>query len=504
MRKFTHDFNLQLTYFYKNIFEIPMLGKLVLLSLIISGFSLIGSTVFAQSSSPIHVISYAAESQFPEGMTFIVDLQSEMRIDDIRVTLEIGDRGTTQYSYLELDQKDLPLVSAELFHRTNSRDRYIPPGTRIKYWFEITDINGQTLMTDPDIFRFDDARFDWEEMTIGPVTVLYHGPVRTRAERLAEAAIESLALMGPVTGADTESPITMTLYNNNAEMIGAVASRSLATSRELITEGQAFDADSVVLVLAGRSDIGTATHEMTHILVARAASSSGAVPLWLNEGLAEYGNIDRTVSYERYLEWAEGTGRLIPLKSLRSFPGDPNLTLVAYGQGRSAVKYMIDEYGGDTMAKLLAVLGTGVGIDDALLNVYGFGIDELENLWRQSIGAEPYVEPTPGPTPTLAAEPTPTYKLLTAPPSSSTPVSEHGSEDMADENELFETPVTQELEAEFTVSPNSDEINGQSQATSGSSCAISSSHSIDVTAGAWIMLIVGLAVGKKYKNGRRY
>ena len=272
-----------------------MLGKLVLLSLIISGFSLIGSTVFAQSSSPIHVISYAAESQFPEGMTFIVDLQSEMRIDDIRVTLEIGDRGTTQYSYLELDQKDLPLVSAELFHRTNSRDRYIPPGTRIKYWFEITDINGQTLMTDPDIFRFDDARFDWEEMTIGPVTVLYHGPVRTRAERLAEAAIESLALMGPVTGADTESPITMTLYNNNAEMIGAVASRSLATSRELITEGQAFDADSVVLVLAGRSDIGTATHEMTHILVARAASSSGAVHLWLNEGLAEYGNIDRTV-----------------------------------------------------------------------------------------------------------------------------------------------------------------------------------------------------------------
>jgi hypothetical protein len=171
----------------------------------------------------------------------------------------------------------------------------------------------------------------------------------------------------------------------------------------LITEGQAFDSESVVLVLAGRSDIGTATHEMTHILVARAAKSSGAVPLWLNEGLAEFGNLDQTVSYERFLEWAEGTDRLIPLKSLRSFPGDPNLTLVAYGQGRSAVKYMIDEFGEAKMAELLATLGTGIGIDDSLDAVYGFGIDGLENNWREHIGADPYVEATAGPTPTAVS-----------------------------------------------------------------------------------------------------
>ena len=50
--------------------------------------------------------------------------------------------------------------------------------------------------------------------------------------------------------------------------------------------------------------------------------------------------------------------------------------------------------------------------------VYGFDVYGLENEWRASIGADPYIEPTPGPTPTPSAEPTPTYRLLTQPPES--------------------------------------------------------------------------------------
>ncbi|MBT3995789.1 MAG: hypothetical protein HOF01_08325 [Chloroflexi bacterium] len=479
---------------------------LMVTALLVVVFSFIGTGehASAQEAPPVTVISSSVESQFPEGMTFKLDAESELRIDDIRVTFEIGDRGSTQYAYLDLDQTSRPLVNGELFHRTNSRDRYIPPGTMIKYWFEITDETGETMLTEPEFFRFDDARFEWEEVTLGTVTILYHGPVRTRAERLAEAAVESLGIMGPVTGADTETPIVMTLYNNNAEMIEAVVSRSLASSRELITEGQAFDAESVVLVLAGRSDIGTATHEMTHILVARAARSSGAVPLWLNEGLAEYGNLDQTVSYERFLEWAEGTDRLIPLKALRSFPGDPNLTLVAYGQGRSAVKYMIDEYGKEKMAELLTTLGTGLGIDAALDVVYGFGIDGLENLWRESIGAEPYIEPTPGPTPTPNAEPTPTYKLLTSPPSSSSPDDDSDSESN-DEVEPTVAPEVVAPEIEVDEPSESGEVESEEpvliaeEQASGGFCSSPSEGSIDGTSGAWLLVIVGLAAGGRYR-----
>ncbi len=455
------------------------------------------AVVSAQSGETVTVVSSSVESQFPEGMTFTLDVESDVRIDDIRVTFEIGDRGTTQYAYLDLDRTTRPLVNGELFHRTNSRDRYIPPGTTIKYWFEITDENGETMLTEPEFFRFDDARYEWEEVTLESVTILYHGPVRTRAERLAEAAVQSLEIMEPVTGADIVTPIVMVLYNNNAEMIEAVVGRSLATSRELITEGQAFDAESVVLVLAGRSDIGTATHEMTHILVARAAGSSGSVPLWLNEGLAEYGNLDQTVSYERFLEWAEGTDRLIPLKSLRSFPGDPNLTLVAYGQGRSAVKYMIDSHGEAKMAELLATLGTGIGIDAALEAVYGYGIDALEDRWREHIGADPYIEATPGPTPTAAAEPTPTYKLLTSPPSSS---SAEPTATVA-ASEVIE--VTIDPDTNDDVAPFADEepIASIEESSSGT-CSAPVAGSVDGTSGAWLLLVVGLAAGGRYRARR--
>ncbi len=476
--------------------------KLVILTVLVIaagiGASLSGATVRAQSDEAVIVISSSVESQFPEGMTFKVDIESDLRIDDIRVTFEVGDRGTTQYSYLDLDQTTRPLINGELFHRTNSRDRYIPPGTMIKYWFEITDENGDTYLIEPKFFRFDDARFEWDEVTRGTVTILYHGPVRVRAERLAEAALESLELMGPVTGADTETPIVMTLYNNNAEMIEAVVARSLASSRELVTEGQAFDSESVVLVLAGRSDIGTATHEMTHILVARAAGSSGSVPLWLNEGLAEFGNLDQTVSYERFLEWAEGTDRLIPLKSLRSFPGDPNLTLVAYGQGRSAVSYMIEEFGEQKMAELLRTLGTGIGIDAALEAVYGFGISGLEDRWRESIGAEAYVEATPGPTPTRVAEPTPTYKLLTSPPKSSSPDPE-----TADATEMPVPTSPPESVGDGVEFPDADTdeapVDDPQQNAVGGTCSAPVPGSIDGTTVGWLLMVVGLVANQRYR-----
>ncbi|TDI93425.1 MAG: hypothetical protein E2O75_01680, partial [Chloroflexi bacterium] len=206
--------------------------------------------VSAQSKESVRVVSSSATSEFPEGMRFKLELESDVRIDDVRVTFEIGARRTTQYAYMDLDQTTKPLVSGELFQRTNTNDRYIPPGAMITYWFEITDENGDSFLTDPETFRFEDARFEWDEVTLGAITILYHGPVRVRAERLAEAAVESLGIMGPVTGAETETQIVMTLYNNNAEMIEAVVARSLATSRELITEGQAFDSESVVIVLA--------------------------------------------------------------------------------------------------------------------------------------------------------------------------------------------------------------------------------------------------------------
>ncbi|MCZ6539265.1 MAG: peptidase MA family metallohydrolase [Chloroflexi bacterium] len=509
-----------LKYLFRSETAVGLVARIGLAVVVVIAAGTAATRVSAQSAGPIRIVSSGVTSEFPEGMRFKLELESDLRIDDVRVTFEVGARGTTQYAYLDLDQTTRPLVNGELFQRTNTNARYIPPGTMINYWFEITDETGETFLTDPKTFRFEDARFEWDEVTLGAITILYHGPVRVRAERLAEAAVESLHIMGPVTGAEIETQIVMTLYNNNAEMIGAVVARSLAASRELITEGQAFDLESVVLVLAGRSDIGTATHEMTHILTARAAGNRGQIPLWLNEGLAEYGNLDKTLSYERFLEWAEGTGRLIPLKSLISFPGDPNLTLVAYGQGRSAVEFMIEEFGIPTMARLLATLGTGVGINRALEAAYGFDLDGLEDRWREAIGADPYIEPTPGPTPTPNPVPTPAYKLLTLPPESG-PASPEADEGADADNEEAIVAALQPAEAPEPTTPaiatqeeaaveqpdqseQSDSPEQPDEDVPGGTCSAPVAGSVDGTAGAWLVMIVGLVASGRFRAWRRF
>ena len=341
----------------------------------------------------IEIVSAGAESEFPEGMRFSVAARGESDIEEIAVRLRIGQRTRGVYEYIEFDAA--PEVDAELFWRTNSRGRYIPPGTIIAYNFEITDADGNSRNTEPAEFIYHDARFTWEEVSEGPVAVAYHGPVKTRAELVLEATVDTLNFMGPLLGADTSIPIRVTMYNNVKEMLDALPPGSTTHRRELITEGQAFTDVGMILTLGGgRGATGTASHEATHILTHRAGDGvASSVPSWLDEGLAEFGNVSPSFSYDIALEFAIGTDRLLPISSMPILPGDPEDVIIFYGQASSLIEYMIVGYGAAAMRDLMAALKSGTSVDDAIREIYGVERIELENLWRDAIGAPAYVAP---------------------------------------------------------------------------------------------------------------
>ncbi len=408
--------------------------------------SVVGEVRSVRAQQPtVEFIDFGMESQFPEGIRFFAEIESGVEVEDVRVIFDVGDRNVTQYNYLEIPRSSESLIDGELFVNTNTPERYVPPGSLIKYQLEVLGADGKAYLSDLREELLLDARFEWETVVDGPVTVFYHGPVRSRATTLAAKSREGLELMAPITGAEIETPITVMLYNNNAEMIDAVVPRSQTISRELVTEGQAFGDENTVLVLAGRSDIGTATHEITHILVDRASNGATLVPFWLNEGLAEFGNLDQTISYTRFLEWGIGTGRLPTLRALSRAPGDPNLTLVGYGTGRSIVDFMITEFGEEEMADLLETLGAGVPIQAAVPVVYDMSLDELENEWRESIGADEYVAPTPRPTSSVPeSTPTPNTLLpLTLDDVAAAGMATPTPEDSSPTGEETATPLTQ-------------------------------------------------------------
>ena len=180
--------------------------------------------------------------------------------------------------------------------------------------------------------------------------------------------------------ADT-GPIRMTMYNDVAEMRDALPTTSEVQERSLITEGVSFGDTGVILVLGTTPRVdGVTSHETVHFLVRHAMGKlSHVVPAWLNEGLAEYGNVDPSSSYDRAVNFRLSQGTLLPLTSMTAVPGKPDDVMLMYGVARSVVAYMVNTYGAGPMQMLIEGMRAGVHIDDALAEAYGFDRVGLED-----------------------------------------------------------------------------------------------------------------------------
>ncbi len=469
--------------------------RAALLGLVAAAAGLLIVPSASAEDGPIMVHSTAITSQFPEGIFFQLNVESDSEIESISVKFKAAlPRAAEVKDYLEFEAA--PLVDGELFWRTNTSARYIPPGSLLHVRFEIADAAGNVHVTEPEDFVYQDPRFTWEEISEGPVTVAYHGPVKTRAENVLDAVIQTLDLMGPLLGADTSVPMRVTIYNNNREMLSSMPPRSATTGRELITEGRAFGDYNVVLVLgSGRLALGTAGHEIIHILVDRAgAGRLGFVPSWLNEGLAEFGNPEPSFSYDVALEFAIETDQLLPVIHMQAMPGDPEKAIIFYGQSRSIVSYMVYVYGPDRMRQLMATLKSGKRIDTAVEEVYGLTLEELDRLWRDAVGAPEYVASEVAARPTAEAQAT--IELYDI--GSQSVLS--GGEDEADA-----TPASSESvegpEPSDAAEPAPDDADGSGEATeqSGGSCTGTGGANgmMDFSAALLIVGIAALAVWKR-------
>tara|TARA_B100000902_G_scaffold239177_1_gene226494 strand:- start:1741 stop:2718 length:978 start_codon:yes stop_codon:yes gene_type:complete len=263
----------------------------------------------------------------------------------------------------------------------------MPPGSQIEYYFEIFYKDGSSIKTDKKKDVLLDNRFEWDKVSGEVVDVYFHGPVSRRAKNILNACEESVNDISELLGVNSNNRIALVMYNNYSEMFDVVVKKSQTQAGSLITEGQAFATENVIIMDGGsRSSLGVATHEITHIIVARATKDSYlGVPLWLNEGLAEYGNIEPDSGYDRYLEWAVDTNRLFPFSSLNRFPGNPNLTLVAYGQSKSFIEFLVSKYPRENMKNLMEEISKRKSIDESFSSAYGKNLTELEKEWRNTL-----------------------------------------------------------------------------------------------------------------------
>ena len=374
----------------------------------------------------ILILSEDVVSEFNENITFKIKASGPDPIDEIRVFLKSLGSERSTYRYLDIARGEV----ADGEYVMNLRGtNYRPPGTIIRYSYEIRDVAGRVLRTDDREHLYLDESLEWESVSEGLLTVYYYGDfVEKRARTVLEASQMTLDNMGKLLGILPEEPIRIVSYSNYRDMSRGLPFRSQAVREELETQGQAWTDERVLLVLSsGPTVTGIASHEFTHILVAEAAGRFvAAVPAWLNEGLAEYGNVDPTPIYGRALAYAVYTRRLKPLWYLQSLGGEPDDILIGYGHGVSVVTYLIDRYGDGKIADVMAEIKQGDTVDEALQTVYGFDQFGLDSEWRLAIGLEPFdsreqgtpeTAPVPEPRDDQAATPLPTARPQDTPAS---------------------------------------------------------------------------------------
>ena len=293
--------------------------------------SILAALLFATATVPagaqewITELDVRHEIDFPETLSFYIEFTSDRPVESVSIAFGIIGRDIIRREPATLIEGDPMSAEYILQTRGGAGSLFIPNGAGFEYRWIFEDAEGNRVETKPVEFIYLDNRFEWEFVTDGMVSTYYYGPTNTRAETILDTTIETLSRMGVLLETELTDPIRIMMYNNPLQMQAALPFTSNTSQSGLVTLGQAYGDEGILLIMGFTSSIrGTTSHEVTHLLVAQAAEAPGRrVPDWLNEGLAEYGNLEPSFSYDQALLENVRSGRLLPITGMTNRPGTP-------------------------------------------------------------------------------------------------------------------------------------------------------------------------------------
>jgi hypothetical protein len=130
-------------------------------------------------------------------------------------------------------------------------------------------------------------------------------------------------------------------------------------------------------------------HEMAHMIYREEIGFEGDVPLWLDEGVAQWCELGARHEAPPKLE------RMLPLHEMMRMDvrkqEDKQLVLLFYSQSASIVRYLVEEHGKEKFSEFGRHLRDGKDIEEALRFTYPHvitSIKQLEQRWMdwQSAG----------------------------------------------------------------------------------------------------------------------
>jgi hypothetical protein len=283
------------------------------------------------------------------------------------------------------------------------------PNTRVGARWRVTSTDG-TVDVGPRVTAlYQDTRFDWRTKVGSIVRVHSYASDQSLVDDALKVGDEAVAKASKLLGVTETEPVDFFVYANEADFadLGGV------TGREWV--GGFALPETRTLFMWDEGDPAyfrtTVAHELTHVVFDTATKNPYHQPLhWLNEGTAAYLSEGYSPRYRREVEAALRDATIMPLEAIAgAFPTTSDRALLAYGESTSAVKYIVDTYGQEALAKLIRAYAAGVSDDEAFRTGLGVSLAEFEASWLDSLGATtperygPQSAP-PGPVPSAWAQ----------------------------------------------------------------------------------------------------
>ncbi|MBI5953540.1 MAG: hypothetical protein HY865_17940 [Chloroflexi bacterium] len=366
------------------------------------------------------VTNNRVEFDFPNTATFSATISADSEIASI--TLEYGNIQQTCGEVVAKSYPDFtPGKTVNVEWTWDMRQSgSLPPGATIWWRWIYTDSAGKESSTEIQTAAWLDDVHDWQTITSGDLRLHWYDNDKAFAQTMLDAGVEGLRRNKEQAGLTTDTPIDLYVYPNYDDMREAILYEPSWTG------GMAFSEFNIFIMGVSQSDSAwdknTVIHELTHILVGHLTFSClGDVPTWLNEGLAMYSEGELDSGAQAQLDQAISSDTLLTVRSLNGgFSELPDKANLSYSQSYSITNFLIETYGQEKLTELLKALRDAKPVDDALLEIYGFDSDGLEDAWRKSVGAAPRAvsaQATAMPTPTFV----PTYVPVAGIPLAVTP-----------------------------------------------------------------------------------
>lgn len=365
-------------------------SRLFVSLLVLAAFLALSRPAAAQGE--ISLIANSYESHFAESVVFRLTAKSAAPITEATIYRQLVGEQVKALARPQI--KPGTRVEVEYIWELEAGD--LAPGAAVSYFWELQDQAGKRLRTETTVFSYDDDRFEWKTLAHEPLVAHYYGGKRDQAQSILDAATEAVQRLQREIGIAVEQPIQIYIYNSRNDMLPALSPRGGVYDTRTVTLGVAMGRNTLLLLGSDSNVRATAAHELSHVILGLATDNPYTdLPRWLDEGLAMYAEGDLPADNAQALQKAIRDDRLISARSLSSYVGDPAQVDLFYGEAYSLLDYMIKAHGKEKLNTLLDLLKSGITVEKALQQVYGFGQDQLDDAWRASLGLRPRAEITP-------------------------------------------------------------------------------------------------------------